>query len=184
MPPGADTNHGRPCDEGTRCYWRGGHQVRTLLRYLAHTREFCITYYQAVPEAEGFADSSFADDPVTRRSTTGFLLTLAGGAIAWRVIVPKVIALSTCEAEFLALAPCGQTVAWLRAILDATYPVSLHDRVTSHRSVGSALHQDPRQSSGSLHQAPLALHHPSSTTTSWLRGSVEGERLRGAQPDG
>ena len=55
-------------------------------------------------EEVGFGDSSFADDFETRRSQTGLIVMLNGGAVAWKSVKQQVCALSTCEAESYALA--------------------------------------------------------------------------------
>ncbi|KAG2776373.1 hypothetical protein PC129_g6398 [Phytophthora cactorum] len=61
--------------------------LKRILRYLAGTVGYGITYERAneVPSSvalEGYCDSDWANDPESRKSTTGFVFTLAGGAIS------------------------------------------------------------------------------------------------------
>ncbi|GMF18521.1 unnamed protein product [Phytophthora fragariaefolia] len=42
-----------------------------------------------------------ADDPDTRKSDTGFVLTIAGGAVAWTARRKTIVAQSTAEAEYV-----------------------------------------------------------------------------------
>ena len=51
---------------------------------------------------EAYCDANFASDTETRRSTTGFVFTLAGGAITWSSKIQPTVAVSTSEAEYMA----------------------------------------------------------------------------------
>ena len=51
-----------------------------------------------------FSDADWAGDVNTRRSTTGYVVMLNNGAIAWRSKRQVTVALSTTEAEYMALA--------------------------------------------------------------------------------
>lgn len=51
---------------------------------------------------ESYCDSDWANDPETRKSTTGFVFTLAGGAVSWMSRRQTIVALSTAEAEYVA----------------------------------------------------------------------------------
>ncbi|KAE9310895.1 hypothetical protein PR003_g20157 [Phytophthora rubi] len=61
--------------------------VKRVLRYLAGTLDHGTTYAKKQDEVdevvlEGYSDSDWANDPEQRKSTTGFVFSLAGGAIA------------------------------------------------------------------------------------------------------
>ena len=53
----------------------------------------------------------------TRRSTTGYAFTLAGGAIAYRSKTQSLTATSSCEAEFYAAVTAAKVAKYLRSIL-------------------------------------------------------------------
>ncbi|KAE9138475.1 hypothetical protein PF010_g950 [Phytophthora fragariae] len=81
--------------------------LKRVLRYLAGTVNYGITYDRQSGESdtvvlEGYCDSDWANDPETRRSTTGFMFTLAGGAVSWMARRQSIVALSTAEAEYVA----------------------------------------------------------------------------------
>eukprot|EP00961_Rhodomonas_salina_P136905 1841486-Rhodomonas_salina.2 len=61
-----------------------------------------------------------AGDPDTRRSVTGYVTMLCGGAISWASNCQAVVALSSSEAEFYAASAqaAGCDVAYFRMILD------------------------------------------------------------------
>ena len=65
----------------------------------------------------GFADTDHAGDPDTRRSVTGYVMMLCGGAISWSSTRQAVTALSSSEAEFYAASMAGCDVAYLRGLL-------------------------------------------------------------------
>ena len=65
----------------------------------------------------GYTDASWADDPDSRRSTTGYLFTYAGAIISWRSRLQPTVALSTVEAEYMAACGAAQEAVWLRRLL-------------------------------------------------------------------
>ena len=66
----------------------------------------------------GYADASFGNDPDTRRSTTGYAWFFGpGGAISWTSKTQKTVALSTTEAEFVALNEAARDGMFLRGLL-------------------------------------------------------------------
>ena len=61
--------------------------------------KFC--YGSDKPILVGYSDADMAGDIDSRRSTSGYLVTFAGGAVAWQSRLQKCVALSTTEAEFI-----------------------------------------------------------------------------------
>ena len=55
--------------------------VKWVLRYLRGTSDYCVTFNETSDSICGFVDSDFAGDLDKRRSTSGYVFTLAGGAI-------------------------------------------------------------------------------------------------------
>ena len=54
------------------------------------------------PQLDGFTDSDMSADVDTNRSTSGYVMTYAGGAVSWQSRLQKTVALSTTEAEYMA----------------------------------------------------------------------------------
>ena len=48
-----------------------------------------------------FGDSSYADCPDTRRSSTGDIHTIGGALVSWRAQKTKLVCLSSAEAEYV-----------------------------------------------------------------------------------
>ncbi|KAK0594571.1 hypothetical protein LWI29_027750 [Acer saccharum] len=57
--------------------------VKWILRYLRGTTEKCLTFRRDELKLEGYVDSDFAGEVDHRRSTTGYVFTMASTAISW-----------------------------------------------------------------------------------------------------
>ncbi|KAK3133758.1 hypothetical protein QOZ80_6AG0540590 [Eleusine coracana subsp. coracana] len=95
--------------------------VKLILRYIAGTREYGIVYNKEGGEEElkltGFSDSDMAGDIDDRKSTTGVLFCLGHSRISWQAQKQRVVALSTCEAEYIAAATAACQDVWLHRLL-------------------------------------------------------------------
>jgi hypothetical protein len=106
--------------------------IKRVLRYLQKTVNLGILYggtqNLAVEEALqnlglvgintiGFTDSDWAGDKDTRKSTSGYLFTLYGGAISWRSGKQPIVATSSTEAEYIACTEAAKEALWIRRIL-------------------------------------------------------------------
>jgi len=59
-------------------------------------------------------DSDWGADSDTRHSQTGFYLKLANGIFLWNSHIQKTTALSSTEAEYMALSNCAHQVIWIK----------------------------------------------------------------------
>ena len=64
-------------------------------------------------ELVGYSDSDLAGDVNDRKSTTGVVFFLNGSPITWTSQKQKVVALSSCEAEYMAAATAACQGIWL-----------------------------------------------------------------------
>ena len=72
--------------------------VKWVLRYLRGTSDYYITYNSGCELVCGYVDYDFVGDLDKMRSTSGYVFTLAGGAISWMSKQQNIVALSTTEA--------------------------------------------------------------------------------------
>ncbi|CAL9224779.1 unnamed protein product, partial [Arabidopsis halleri] len=79
------------------CVYFGGHDCKT--------------------EVMAFVDSDYAGDLDNRRSTTGYVFTLAGAPISWRSVLQSVVAMSTTEAEYMAMGEAAKEALWVRGLV-------------------------------------------------------------------
>jgi hypothetical protein len=67
---------------------------------------------------EAFTDSDWAGGPSDRRSTTGYCVFLGGNLVNWKSKKQTVVARSSAEAEYRAMAHTTCEVVWLRSFLE------------------------------------------------------------------
>ena len=94
--------------------------VKRILRYLRGAVCRSLTYvHSAVVRIVAYSDSDWGGDPDTRRSKTGYVVIVSGGAVAWQTKSQRTVALSSCEAELYAMCECVKELLWVRSFLSA-----------------------------------------------------------------
>lgn len=68
-------------------------------------------------DLSAYSDADWAGDRRDHVSTSGFILFMNGGPVAWYSRKKKCIALSSTEAEYIALADCVKSLVRLRGLL-------------------------------------------------------------------
>ena len=87
--------------------------VKWILRYLKGAIDVGLLFGKGSSlSVRGYVDADFAGDIDNRRSTTGYVFTLAGGPVSWKSTLQATVALYTTEAEYMAATqaprrPCG-----------------------------------------------------------------------------
>src|SRR4051812_49356764 len=87
-----------------------------ILRYIKGTLKFGIVFPSGRKEESellSYFDFDCCGDRVDRRSTSGYLFMFLGGPISWSSKKKVVIALSTCEAKYIADVVAACQVVWL-----------------------------------------------------------------------
>ena len=93
--------------------------AKQVLRYLKGTQCRCLKFVKGTQlKLEGYSDSDWAmsDD---RRSISGYAFKLCSESslISWKSKKQSIVALSSCEAEYVALATATQEAKFLRQLL-------------------------------------------------------------------
>jgi hypothetical protein len=89
--------------------------VKKTLRYLQGTKDLMLTYKRTDNlEVIGYSDSDFAGGGDDKKSTSGYIFTLAKGAISWKSSKQSVTASSTMEAEYVACHEATLQAMWLK----------------------------------------------------------------------
>ncbi|XP_073353667.1 secreted RxLR effector protein 161-like [Aegilops tauschii subsp. strangulata] len=93
--------------------------VKELLRYIAGTRQLGCCYARQVRGAKlvGYSDSDLEGDLDDRKSTGGTIFFLGGSPVSWQSAKQKIVALSSCEAEYVATAGAACQGIWLRRLI-------------------------------------------------------------------
>jgi hypothetical protein len=154
-----------------------------VLKYLACSANQGIVYMrdggdlmgyshdvQSVGDLLGYSDSDYAGDHSNRKSTSGVVFMLNGGPVVWKSKQQSTVALSTCEAEYVASNSAGREGIWLARLLkELDRPLSGPVKIMCDNKGALALLKNPISSSKSKHIS--IMHH-------WARERVErGELL-------
>jgi hypothetical protein len=92
--------------------------VKKTLHYVQGTKDLMLMYRRFDSlHLEGYSDSDFVGDVDDRKSTSGYVFTLAGRAISWKSSKQTVIASSTMYAEFVACYKATGKVNWLKKFM-------------------------------------------------------------------
>jgi hypothetical protein len=124
------------CASPKPCHYAAAKHV---LRYLKGTRSHCLHYGGALAHRHlplsGLSDADWAGDKQDRASVFGFVWSLGGGPISWSAKKQNCIALSTTEAEYIALTKglARVTLGFSRATRTPT-PAYLYPRVRVYSS--------------------------------------------------
>ncbi|KAE8654176.1 E3 ubiquitin protein ligase upl2, putative isoform 2 [Hibiscus syriacus] len=92
--------------------------VKWILRYLRGTTNKALCFKGGDMILTGYVDADLAGNVDIRRSTTGYVYTLGGTAVSWVSQLQKIVALSTTEAEYVAVTEASKEMVWLQSFLE------------------------------------------------------------------
>tara|TARA_B100000513_G_scaffold134466_1_gene60444 strand:- start:24 stop:4298 length:4275 start_codon:yes stop_codon:yes gene_type:complete len=93
--------------------------AKRILRYMKGTKSLGIQFNNKEGlELYGYCDADWAGELDSRRSTTGYVFILAGGSVSWKVKAQPTVALSSAEAEYMALSAAVQEAIYLRNLMN------------------------------------------------------------------
>ncbi|XP_063940548.1 secreted RxLR effector protein 161-like [Daucus carota subsp. sativus] len=94
--------------------------IKRILRYVKGTQEIGLVYSRknGNNELKGYSDSDHAGHIEDRRSTVGMVFYLNESLVTWVSQKQRCIALSSCEAEFMATTAAACQSIWLRKLLE------------------------------------------------------------------
>ncbi|KAG6499643.1 hypothetical protein ZIOFF_039433 [Zingiber officinale] len=93
--------------------------VKQILKYLKGTIYFGLAYTKGPQEISifGYSDSDLAGDLDGRKSTSGMAFYFNESLVSWNSQKQKTVALSSCEAEFMAATTAACQALWLRSLV-------------------------------------------------------------------
>jgi len=122
-------------------------KLKHLLRYLRGTQH----YKQTVPptitpqgistfDLNVYADADWAGCPTTRKSTSGFTMTLLGATIHFGSRTQAVVALSSAESELYAIGTAAQEVLHaMNFIKEAMTGTRVHVKIRTDSTSGKSI---------------------------------------------
>ncbi|XP_063800294.1 uncharacterized protein LOC134968723 [Pseudophryne corroboree] len=89
--------------------------VKRISRYLKGTSSLKLGFTKSKDSSlKVFCDADGGSDEDDRRSYTGYLFVLAGAAVSWASRKQSTVALSTAEAEYMALTETSKEALWIK----------------------------------------------------------------------
>ena len=119
--------------------------VKWIMRYLRGTSNLKLTFGSGKPVLVGYTDSDMAEDVDNRKSTSCYFMTFSGGAMSWQSRLQKCVALSTTEAEYIAVAEACKELLWMKRFMkelwfkQQRYVVYCDNQSTIHLSKNSTV---------------------------------------------
>lgn len=95
-------------------HWKSAKRV---LRYLKGTSKVGLCFKRANGDLTGFADADWANCLDDRRSYTGYVFTLFDSVVSWESRKQRTTALSSTEAEYMAISDAVKEAIYLRKFI-------------------------------------------------------------------
>ncbi|QRV77015.1 Retrovirus-related Pol polyprotein from transposon TNT 1-94 [Ceratobasidium sp. AG-Ba] len=109
----------------TSCYGQAHvTALKRVIRYLAGTSTHGVTYHRDPNQdildfgETGYSDADWGTSHLDRKSISGNCFLLGGAAISWSSRKQPTVALSTMEAEYMALTHASTQALWIRQFFD------------------------------------------------------------------
>jgi hypothetical protein len=114
--------------------------IKRIFRYLKGTMHYSLSFTKSGGEIgmrgiKGFCDADWAGAKDDRKSVSGFCFTLNDsdeciGLVSWYTRKQSVVALSTCESEYISIAAAVQEGLYLKQLLHDLDPTVLNQKIT------------------------------------------------------
>ncbi|XP_048605485.1 secreted RxLR effector protein 161-like [Brassica napus] len=92
--------------------------VKWVMRYLKGALDSDLLFTKGEDfMVQGFCDADYATDLDRRRSVTEYVFQDGGNTISWRSGLQHIVALSTTESEYMALAEAFKEALWLKGFV-------------------------------------------------------------------
>nr|XP_048329726.1 secreted RxLR effector protein 161-like [Ziziphus jujuba var. spinosa] len=96
-----------------------GDVVKWLMRYLKFIMHEGLLFKGSQDEVEllGYTDADYAGDRDKRKSISAYGFTVCGNCVRWKSHLQPVVALSTTEAEYMAMIDAAKEAIWIKGLL-------------------------------------------------------------------
>jgi hypothetical protein len=93
--------------------------VKRIIRYVTGTLDHVLYYPRCPEEAHlvGYSDSDHAGDIDTSKSTSRILFFFSKCLVGWQSVKQQMVALSSCEAEYIVASTASTQALWLVRLL-------------------------------------------------------------------
>lgn len=102
-------------------------QAKRVLRYLKGTAEMGLVFKKSEKmEWNGYVDADWGGDERDRKSYTGFIFKLGNNVIEWESRKQKTVALSSTEAEYMAISEASKQAIFLKNLYSEIFSDDLN----------------------------------------------------------
>lgn len=105
--------------------------LKRLLKYLQKTKKYGLVFKKSDTNLHGYVDANWGSCSLDRRSYTGYSFILSGCVISYESRKQRTVALSSTEAEYMALSEACKEAIYLQnlmvemGVLDSKVPICL-----------------------------------------------------------
>ena len=149
--------------------WKMVQDLEWLINYLVTTRDRMLIFhggYDGNHELFGMADASYAGCPITRRSHGGYVIYYLGCPILTACKKQAIVALSSCESEFMTAFDCAKALLWTTRLLQGmNVDVQLPAPILEDNNAAIQLSRRPSLNSGNSRHMEVRWH--------WLQTQVK-----------
>lgn len=115
-------------------HWK---HAKHVLRYLKGTKNFGLKFSKSDSHLEGFVDADWGSDKLDRKSYSGFCFRFSNSLISWESRKQSTVALSSTEAEYMALSDASKEAIYLKNLLNDLVGINepvllLNDNKSAH----------------------------------------------------
>ncbi|NDA63213.1 MAG: hypothetical protein EBX50_14410 [Chitinophagia bacterium] len=93
--------------------------VKRIMRYVKGTADYKLVLGGDLKQLnlEAWSDADWASDNIDRKSISGYCFKLGAGAVSWKSKKQTSVALSSTEAEYMALTQATKEAMWIKFLL-------------------------------------------------------------------
>ncbi|CAH2089057.1 unnamed protein product [Euphydryas editha] len=103
----------------TKDHWLA---AKRILRYLSGTTDYGLVYVKTGNlDISVYADADWANDLTDRKSYSGFVVKLGGSTVNWESRKQRCVALSSTEAEYLAIGDACKELCFVRNFMNEIF---------------------------------------------------------------
>ena len=88
-----------------------------ILRYLQKTLDCKLHYFKTGKPIECFVDADWGCDASDKKSFTGYTFVAAGGVFSWESKKQNLVALSSTEAEYVAVSTAAKEAVYIKKLI-------------------------------------------------------------------
>jgi hypothetical protein len=131
--------------------------VKRVFRYLKYTKNHALTFGGDDDDIRNtdlnfFCDADWANDTSDRKSISGYVTIMAGGAVAWSSKKQQTVALSTAEAEYVAATHIAKQVLWHRTLFqELDFPLASTSTIFTDNQAAISISHHPEFHSRTKH---------------------------------